>query len=325
MNWRLLLAALPLLVAADRAAAEVASGASWLPATVSMPVRQVGRHSYYVQGRLEEATRANQGFNSNAGFVITNAGVVVFDALGSPALADRLIAEIRRRTAQPIRLVVISHYHADHFYGIAALRAAGAQIWADGRARAYLNSDAARRRIEERRRDIGPWLGADFRLPLPDRWIEAGEQFSVGGVRFGLVRLGPAHSPEDLALWVEPDAVLYSGDVVYAGRVPYVGEDSDTRHWLVAIDRVLALEPRVLVPGHGPATRVPRRDAQLTRQYLEFLRTQMAAAVRDFRPFDEAYAAVDWRRFSAAPTFNVANRGNAYAVYLQMEQEALAR
>ncbi len=314
----LTLASMPCSFAATRPAS-----APWSPSDLPMTAHQVGPHSFYVEGRLEEATLANQGFIANAGFVVTQDGVVVFDTLGSPALADRLIAEIRKRTNQPIRRVIISHYHADHFYGITAFRRIGAKVWADTRAHAYLNSAAAAERLQQRKQLIGPWLGPDFVLPLPDRWLDKPESFDMGDVHFSLRHIGPAHSPEDLAMLVEPDGVLYSGDVVYAGRVPFVG-DADTRLWLLAIDRLLDIPARVMVPGHGPASFDPRRDAQMTRDYLVFLRQQMGAAVKNFTTFDEAYRKVDWSQFNAEPTFNVANRRNAYNVYLQMEQESLS-
>lgn len=289
-----------------------------------MPVHQVGPHAYYVQGRLEEASAANEGFIANAGFVITSDGVVVFDTLGSPALADRLIAEIRKRTVLPIRRVIISHYHADHFYGIPAFHRVGADVWADTRAHIYLNSPAASERLTERKQIIGRWLGPQFTLPLPDRWLDKPVDFVMGGVRFSLRHIGPAHSPEDLTMLVEPDGVLYSGDVVYAGRVPFVG-DADTRQWLLAIDRLLAIPARVMVPGHGPASTNPQRDARMTRDYLVFVRTQMGNAVQNFVSFDDAYKQVDWSQFDSEPTFHAANRRNAYNIYLQMEQETLSQ
>ncbi|TAL83343.1 MAG: MBL fold metallo-hydrolase [Rhodanobacter sp.] len=297
---------------------------AWARSDIPMTVHQVGPHSYYVEGRLEEASRANEGFIANAGFVITRAGVVVFDTLGSPALGDRLIEEIRKRTQLPIKRVIISHYHADHFYGIPAFRRIGAEIWADTRAHAYLNSHAAAERLAERKQIIGRWLGPDFGLPLPDRWLDKPVDFEMGGVHFSLRHIGPAHSPEDLAMLVEPDGVLYSGDVVYAGRVPFVG-NANTRLWLKAIDRLLVIPARVMVPGHGDASFNPRRDARMTRDYLVFLRQQMGLAVQNFVPFDDAYKHVDWSRFEAEPTFNAANRRNAYNVYLQMEQESLSQ
>lgn len=297
---------------------------AWAPSDINLPVHQVGPHTYYVEGRLEEASRANEGFIANAGFVITGQGVVVFDTLGSPALGDRLIEEIRKLTKQPIRRVIISHYHADHFYGIPAFRRIGAQIWADTRSHAYLNSQAAAERLAQRKQLIGAWLGPNFTLPLPDRWLDAPVSFEMGKVKFSLRHIGPAHSPEDLAMLVEPDGVLYSGDVVYAGRVPYIG-NADTRLWLKALDRLLAIPARVMVPGHGEASMHPRRDAQMTRDYLTFLRAQMGEAVKNFVPFDQAYKQIDWSKFAAEPTFGVANRRNAYNVYLQMEQELLSQ
>lgn len=296
----------------------------WASTDIAMPVHQVGPHSYYVAGRLEEASAENQGFIANAGFVITGDGVVVFDSLGSPALMDRMIEEIRKRTQQPIQLAIISHYHADHFYGIPALKAIGAKVWADKRAKAYLYSPVADERLKQREQIIGKYLGPNFKLPLPDKWIDGDTpiHFQKGVVKFTVERLGSAHTPEDLEMLVEPDGVLYSGDVVYEGRVPFIG-DADTTKWLATLDRLMKIDCKVLVPGHGPASYHPRRDVKLTRDYLEFLQTQMMEAVEKFEDFDTAYAAIDWSRYKDIPTFDAANRRNAYSVYLQMQAKWL--
>jgi len=90
-------------------------------------------HVYYVQGMSGVASEENQGFNSNAGFVVTKEGVVVFDALGTPVLGEKLIAAIRKITDQPIKRVIVSHFHADHVYGLQAFKAIGAEIWAHRR------------------------------------------------------------------------------------------------------------------------------------------------------------------------------------------------
>ena len=72
---------------------------------------------YYVIGLSGVPDAENEGHTSNAGFVVTNAGVVVFDALGTPALGYRLLQRIREVTYQPIVRIVVRHYHADHVYG----------------------------------------------------------------------------------------------------------------------------------------------------------------------------------------------------------------
>ena len=62
-----------------------------------------------------------------------------------------------------------------------------------------------------------------------------------------------AHTPEDLMLWVEDDRTLFAGDLMFAGRIPFVG-DADSGQWLRALDVLLALKPAQVVPGHGSAS-----------------------------------------------------------------------
>ncbi len=279
---------------------------------------------YFVQGRPGVASSANEGFNSNAGFVVTDEGVVVIDALGTPALGQALLTAIRGVTDKPVRRLILTHYHADHFYGAGALKAAGAQIWAQKGAHEYLDGGEAEKRREQRSRDLFPWVEPDMALVRPDRWLDEEADFTKGGVRFEVQHLGPAHSPEDVIVVLPGEGVVFSGDIFFTGRIPYVG-DADSREWLKRIDRLLALKPRIMVPGHGEVSRDPVRDLGLTREYLRFVRAAMGKAVEDFTPFEEAYAATDWSRFAKLPAFEAANRVNAYGTYLLMERESLKK
>ena len=297
--------------------------ATWASnATVTVPMQAVrlGPHSYFVQGLSGAASNENQGFMSNAGFVVTRDGVVVFDALATPPLAEKLLGLIRKVTDQPIRRVVVSHYHADHFYGVQVFRAAGAEIWAHRLAEGATRTEDAALRLAQRREALFPWVDEKQKLLEPDRFVEGDMDFELGGVAFALRHVGPAHSREDLAMLVKPDRVLYAGDLVFRGRVPFVG-DADSRAWIAALDKLLALDPAVLVPGHGEPSRTPREDLVFTRDYLVFLREQMGEAARELVPFEEAYDAVDWSRYRDLPAFEEANRVNAYNQYLRLEQE----
>ncbi|HSP79575.1 MAG TPA: MBL fold metallo-hydrolase [Myxococcaceae bacterium] len=297
-------------------------GAAGERVTVKMRPLQVAPHTYYVRGEASEATSKNQGFMSNAGFVVTKAGVVVFDTLGTPALGEELIRQIRKVTKQPIKRVILSHFHADHSYGLQAFKAVGAEVWAHREGKLYLASELARQRLEQRRKALAPWVDEETRLVPADRWLDGDTTFELGGMRFELFYLGPAHASEDLMMKVSPEGVLFSGDLLFAGRIPFVGE-ADSKRWLAAIDRLLAFEPKVLVPGHGEVSSRPTTELKLTRDYLTFLREVMKKAVDDFVPFDEAYEQTDWGRFSSYPAFEAANRVNAYNTYLLMEKESL--
>ena len=305
------------------AAAGTAAAAGYPPVkSAPVPIR-VGQYGYYVQGQGGPATAANEGYNSNAGFVVTSEGVVVIDALGTPALGHELIKAIRRVTDQPIRRVVVTHYHADHVYGLQAFKEAGAEIWAHRGGRDYIEGEA-QARLEQRRRDLKPWVDAATRVVPADRWLDGNETFTLGGLTFDLIHLGPAHSPEDMVIVVREEQLIFSGDIIFTGRIPFVGE-ADSKRWLATMDRLLALKPKLMVTGHGKVSTDPASDLVLTRDYLRYLRETMGKAVEDFVPFDEAYRKADWSRFSAMPAFDAANRINAYGTYLLMERESLQR
>lgn len=305
------------------AALGVALSGSAQPVATPSPLvaQQVSASAWYVQGESALGSAANRNFISNAGFVVTPDGVVVIDALGSPQLARELLAEVRRRTGMPVTHVILTHYHADHVYGLQEFKRAGAKIIAQRHGLEYLNSDAARLRLEASRIDLAPWIDADTHLVPADEWIDGPRELVVGGVKLLLQPVGPAHTPEDMVVFLPAEKVLFAGDIVFRGRLPFVGQ-ADSRHWVAALNTVLGYDAKAIVPGHGPMSTLPRDDIELTRDYLVYLRDAMGRAARNMDPFDEAYQQTDWSRFDKLPLFHAANRMNAYNTYLLMEHEA---
>ena len=304
-------------------AQSAAAAAQYAPSSVDMEVRQVSEHAYYVEGAAGIATD-NEGFISNAGFIITGDGVVIFDALGTPSLADKLVRKIRQITDQPIRKVIVSHFHADHIYGLQVFEELGAEISAPEGAQKYMQSEAAKERLEERRFSLEPWVNENTRLVLPDVTVSKSKTFTMGDITFTINYMGKAHSDGDMSMLVEPDKVLFSGDIIFEGRVPFVGS-ADTKNWLETLTKLETGGLTALIPGHGPASTRPKETISLTRAYLAYLREVMGAAVDEFIPFDEAYAEASWTQFEHLPAFEAGNRINAYQVYLSMEAELLGQ
>ena len=286
-----------------------------------MQAKQVVPNVYYVQGVSELGSSANQNFISNAGFVVTPAGVVVIDALGSPELARRLLAEIAKVTKKSIHTVVLTHYHADHIYGLQVFKDLGARIVAHSAAREYLTSDTARLRLESSRQELWPWVDEKTRLVPADEWLTGPKVLTVGGVRFEIQPVGPSHTAEDLVVYLPQQKVLFAGDLVFRNRIPFVGQ-ADSRHWIEAMESLLKFDTRWVVPGHGPISNDAKADMTLTRDYLIYLRESMGRAAKDMEPFESAYASTDWSKFEKMPLFKSANRMNAYNTYLLMEHEA---
>ena len=286
--------------------------------SVEVKAQKLIGDAYYVPGMSGAATEY-EGFISNAGFVVTNEGVVVFDALGTPPLAHAMLGEIRKITDQPIKIVVMSHYHADHLYGLQVFKDEGAQVWAPKGTWDYLDSETAENLLDSRRTALFPWVTDDTYLVKPDRIIDQDTEFSLGDHEFMINYFGKVHSDGDMSLLSVTDQTLYSGDIIFEGRLPFVG-DANIIDWVKTLERMQYTQVDYFVPGHGSASNQPQQTMDLTYRYLKFLLDKLSKAVEDMDQFEETYEAIDWSEFENETAFDIANRRNAYSVYLFLER-----
>ena len=286
-----------------------------------------GAPIYYTLGSPGIPAQQNEGHTSNAGFVVTPDGVVVFDALGTPSLGWNLLQAIRKITDKPVRYNVVSHYHADHIYGLQAFKDHSASvIIAQQRATEYredeqTSGERADQRLDQRRAALAPWVDANTRVVPPDITFAEKATLYLGGKRFVLLYAGPAHSASDSMMFVEPDGVLFAGDVVQNSRIPFMNaDDVDTANWLRSLDEVEKLEPKFIIAGHGKPSTNAKDAIAFTRDYITYVRAAMGKAAADWTDFDAAYDQTDWSKYKDLPAFDANNRGNAYRIFLEMEQ-----
>jgi glyoxylase-like metal-dependent hydrolase (beta-lactamase superfamily II) len=266
--------------------------------------------------------------------MVTDGGVVVFDALGTPAPGCRLLQRIREVTDLPVERIVISHYPANRIYGLQAFRehAGNPPVWAQALAPGYVGGTAAsqgedaQRRLAQRRQALFPWVDGNTRIVPPDHPFAEDASFEVGGVTFVPKHLGPAHAPGDSILLDRDDNVRFSGDVIYEGRVRILDSpQTDIDLWLEGLDYRITLQPPpdFVIPGHGTPSADVSEAVAATRDDIVYVRDAMRQAVRDFIPFDQACEAADWFACAAMPAFAASNRGNACRIYLDLEAGSL--
>ena len=298
------------------------------PITIPLKLDQVpGKPIWYSTGNPGIPGKDNEGNTSNAGFVVTSDGVVVFDALGTPSHGWALLQEIRKRTNKKIRYVVASHYHADHIYGLQAFRDhTDALIVAQERSGEYKDNEGiadekASQRLDQRRGALYPWVDENTRVVPPDLTFRERMAITLGDRRLTLLFAGPAHSSSDMMMMVEPDGVLFAGDIVQNGRIPFMNSDDvSTTQWLAALGEVEKLDPKFIIPGHGRPSMAAKQAIAFTRDYIQYLRVTMTAAVQNWTDFDAAYSQADWSKYRDMPAFASNNRGNAYRIFLELEQ-----
>ena len=327
MKWA---AAVPLCLAIFWTAPALADDAPpYAPITIPLDIKQVpGKPIWYSTGNPGVPGKDNEGNTSNAGFVVTSGGIAVFDALGTPSHGWALLQAIRKISDKPIRYVIASHYHADHIYGLQAFKDhTSALIVAQERAGEYKENneetadEKADARLEQRRGALYPWVNDKTRVVPPDITFRDRMTIVLGDRRLTLIYAGPAHSSSDMMMMVEPDKVLFAGDIVQNSRIPFMNSDDvSTVQWLNALAEVEKLDPAFIIPGHGTSSTQAREAIAFTRDYIHYVRDAMAKAVQDWVDFDAAYAQTDWSKYKNMPAFAANNRGNAYRIFLELEQ-----
>ena len=195
------------------------------------------------------------------------------------------------------------------------------EIIAPAGAKDYIESEVANARLEQRRESLFPWVNENTVLVTPDRYVEEDVEITVGDVKLSLALLGSTHSDGDLMMRVEPDGVLFSGDLIFEGRIPFVA-GSTPEVWLQHLTKVDTTNLHAIVPGHGKATTDPKTALQFTRAYLEYLNDNMGQAVENLVSFEEAYEQTNWSQYDKLPAF-IANRTNAYFIYLRLEAKSM--
>jgi glyoxylase-like metal-dependent hydrolase (beta-lactamase superfamily II) len=303
------------LFAVMQLAAAAAAGAI-LPAP-----KQVSPHAWAWIGPYEAPAKSNNGFRMNLGFVIGRDAVAIIDTGYSRAMAEEMVAAIRRVTALPIRFAINTNSQPHRFMGNDVFRREGAQVIASAEAAARMDREGG-----DFAQAIATALELGDKPPLPappDRAIgDMGrERVNLGGgVAIEILHVGKAHTAGSLVARVMPDRVVFAGDVLYAGRLPAILPDSSVTGWIAAYERLRGLDAVAFVPGHGKPERLAAFE-QPTLAYLKALKAHMDAA---FKKGIDSSTAV--RTFDAGPWRHLANfaelsERNASLAYLESERE----
>ena len=213
----------------------------------------------------------------NSGVIVGDDGVMVIDAQATPLMAREVIRRIRRITAKPIRHVVLSHYHAVRVLGASAYKAE--QIVASQRTLGLIR--------ERGRQDMASEIGRFPRLfrgagsipglTWPTLVFKDELTLMMGKLEVRVLQPGPGHTGGDTVVWVPSERVLFSGDLVEYEAGIYTG-DAHLQEWPNTLDRLLALKPRALVPGRGPALTTSAACAKAIRYTKRFVRGLYASA-----------------------------------------------
>ena len=188
-------------------------------------------------------------FDQNIGVVLGAGAAMVIDTRSTHAQAREIEADLRELTRDPVTVVVDTHGHFDHAFGNHVFRPAA--IWGHARCVTFLERTAEVRRARVAQEH--PELAADLEevvIDPPDRTFDETGNPQVGGRRVDLLYLGRGHTDHDIVVRVPDANVLFAGDLLENGAVPFFA-DGYPLDWPETASRVAELSTGVVVPGHG--------------------------------------------------------------------------
>jgi len=272
---------------------------------------------YSAIGATQPYTYENSNHNNNLSFIVTTDGVLVFNAGGSYLLAKALHKEIKKVTDQKVKYVVLENSQGHAILGSNYWKEQGAIIIA------HVEAD---KEIKHRGEDIyarslrvqkDKLIGT--KLIRPDLTFEEKMPISMGDTQIELMHIGASHSPDDIQLWLPEQKLLISGDTAFNERVLPIFPHTNAAAWIETWDKIEALDPEVIIPGHGEVTDL-ETITKFTKDYLVYMRAEVEKVLDDDGGLYEAYN-IDQSMFRDRGTYKELSKQNAERIFKQMEFE----
>ena len=267
------------------------------------------------------------GLDGNSIVVLSNDGVLVFDSNGTPAAAAAVLGEIRSMTTQPVRYVVHSHWHWDHWYGAEVYTRAfpDVKVVAHEKTRAMMAGPAIAfnqpgldtqlpdyiRSLEKRlatgeaatppAADLAALREAlddaryfleqkrNVRHTLPTQTFTDRLDITLGERQVQILNFGRAVTPGDAVMYLPKERVLAIGDLI-VNPITFALSSYPTE-WLAALRKVDRLPADVIVTGHGEPMRSKELMHATMSVFETLLREGKAARAQGLDP-DQAKDAI---------------------------------
>jgi cyclase len=226
--------------------------------------------------------------NDDGGYAICNAGIIdlgdktiVIDPFVSPAAARDLKQQAEYLTGRPVSLVIDLDPHSDHTRGNQVF-VTGADIIGTPNARKYIEDNFDKEvayekesspkellKIQKQLKASSGHEKAEFEmwqvfnqaiiesfseLKMTPPNIVIDDTMIIYGSkrRIVVIPTGSGHTNGDMVAYLPEENIIFMGDQLFVRRHPYMG-DGDPESWRKNLKRIMALNPEIAVPGHGPA------------------------------------------------------------------------
>jgi glyoxylase-like metal-dependent hydrolase (beta-lactamase superfamily II) len=216
---------------------------------------------------------------SNNAWLVTDEGVLVIDTRQHPKRGEELLAAIRKTTDKPIKYVINTHAHGDHYFGNPVFKREGATFIAHRDTAVMMkihHSHEMKRRQEyfkQRQYDPG-----EVQLLLPDVTFDSKMTVTLGGRTVELLYFGPGQNPGDTLVYFPKERVMFSGGPFSKNSWPNPQFTPSMGNWIELLRKIAAMDVDKYLGGHGDIG--AKQDVLNEAQMLADFDAGMRAAVK---------------------------------------------
>jgi glyoxylase-like metal-dependent hydrolase (beta-lactamase superfamily II) len=235
--------------------------------------------------------------------------VLVADGLGSVEDTRRMVEEIAKLTPLPIKWVVVGSDHGDHRGGDSAFPE-DIQLYATTFSANVLKESA---NAPNRAADAPP-------VQLADVIVDDTLSVDVGGKEVQIMNLGRAHTGGDLAVYVPADKILFLGEIFFNHLFPSMRSSYPTE-WIATVDRALAMDANVLIPGHGfmDPPNVLREELEAYKQAMIAVIAETTRLHHEGVPADSVGARANFGEYDSWTGRDRQTERNTPRIYMELE------
>jgi len=286
------------------------------------PIKQITDKIQVIFGPMDLPDSNNRGFRNNVIIVRSSKGIVLMDPGGSAWSGDMVARKIKSMSGEPVVAVFNSHVHGDHWLGNEGIKRhfPDAVIYGHPKMKARLERNDGVTWLETINR-LTDNLAEGKQVIAPDRTVNHGDVITVGDTEFRVIHTGSAHTDNDIMIEIVGEDALFSGDVVRDRFIGVMEDDSSFKGNIDAIDKIVALNFKYYIPGHGSVGGVEMPLSY--RAYLNSLRD----IVHEL--FDEGFESYEMKpriiealsEYRDWQGFDLRLGAHISRVYLEVEQE----
>ena len=233
---------------------------------------------------------------SNNAWLVTDDGVLVIDSRQHPKRAEELLAAIRKTTNKPIKYVINTHAHGDHYFGNPVFKREGALFIAhrdtEGMMKAHYNLEIKRRMGYFKQMKYDP---AEVKMVLPDLVYDSKLVITLGGRTIELIYMGPGQNPGDTLVLFPKEKVIFTGGPFSKNSWANPSFTPSMSNWVAMLRKIASMDIDKFLGGHGDIGN--KQDVLHEAQMLEDFDAGMREAVKKGMTKDEIIKNVKFEKY----------------------------